>query len=87
MDLFDAKILCLQKMKEHGLVQKGWSIKGNSRLRRIVGQCSYKTKEIILGVVYVEHNDEQEVLETILHEIAHALVGIGHGHDYVWRKK
>ena len=28
-----------------------------------------------------------EVKDTILHEIAHALVGPGHGHDRVWRAK
>ena len=32
------------------------------------------------------HSDD-EVLDTILHEIAHALVGPQHGHDAVWRAK
>ena len=31
--------------------------------------------------------DDAAVENTILHEIAHALVGRGHGHDYVWRSK
>jgi hypothetical protein len=30
-------------------------------------------------------NSEPEVRNTILHEIAHALVGPSHGHDGVWR--
>ena len=33
-----------------------------------------------------EH-DPDEVRDTILHEIAHALVGPGHGHDAVWKAK
>jgi Zn finger protein HypA/HybF involved in hydrogenase expression len=32
-------------------------------------------------------NSEQEVKNTLLHEIAHALVGPHHGHDRVWRAK
>ncbi len=32
-------------------------------------------------------HSEDEVLDTILHEIAHALVGPQHGHDAVWRAK
>lgn len=30
---------------------------------------------------------EKEVTNTILHEIAHAIVGAKHGHDRVWRAK
>jgi predicted SprT family Zn-dependent metalloprotease len=32
-------------------------------------------------------NDEAKVKDTILHEIAHALVGAGHGHNHVWKRK
>ena len=32
-------------------------------------------------------NSETEIRQTMLHEIAHALVGAGHGHDAVWRRK
>ena len=31
--------------------------------------------------------DEKHVLDTILHEIAHALVGSHHKHDAVWKAK
>lgn len=51
-----------------------------------LGTCSYQKKEIRLSKWYVELNDEAEVRDTILHEIAHALSyerhgskGIGHG--------
>lgn len=30
-------------------------------------------------------NPEQEVRNTLLHEIAHAMVGPGHNHDHVWK--
>jgi predicted SprT family Zn-dependent metalloprotease len=42
---------------------------------------------IELSKHYVLRNPEHEVLDTILHEIAHALVGPGHGHDEVWKAK
>lgn len=55
-----------------------------------LGTCSYQKKEIRLSKWYVELNDEAEVRDTILHEIAHALSyerhgskGIGHGR--LWR--
>ena len=30
---------------------------------------------------------DDHVIDTLLHEIAHALVGHKHGHDAVWRRK
>jgi predicted SprT family Zn-dependent metalloprotease len=33
----------------------------------------------------VELNDEAKVRDTILHEIAHAMVGRLHGHDFKWK--
>jgi predicted SprT family Zn-dependent metalloprotease len=29
---------------------------------------------------------QESITDTLLHEIAHALVGEGHGHDYTWRR-
>jgi predicted SprT family Zn-dependent metalloprotease len=34
----------------------------------------------------VELNTEARIENTILHEIAHALVGCGHGHDLTWKR-
>ena len=34
-----------------------------------------------------EHVSEREFMDTAAHEVAHALVGPGHGHDAVWRRK
>mgnify|MGYP006434589919 FL=1 len=42
---------------------------------------------IKLSRYLVALNGETEVRQTMLHEIAHALVGCGHGHDAVWRRK
>ena len=71
-------------MRQHGLI--GWRIKLDHARRR-AGQCDYNTKVISLSRLYVRAADKDHIRDTILHEIAHALVGPSHGHDAVWRKK
>ena len=50
------------------------------------GVCRYGRKEITLSVTYCLNASREEVLDTVLHEIAHAMVGPGHQHDNVWKK-
>jgi len=57
----------------------------NAKVR--FGYCSYRKKVISLSKHLVMMNSEEQVVDTILHEIAHAIVGRGHGHDHVWRAK
>ena len=57
----------------------------NAKVR--FGCCNFRKKEISLSRELALLNDEKNVLDTILHEIAHAVVGKGHGHDRVWRAK
>lgn len=53
-----------------------------------MGLCVYQCRSIELSIYLVERdNSWDEIRDTILHEIAHALVGAGHGHDRVWKKK
>lgn len=63
----------------------GWRITVSSRMNRALGKCRYRSKTIQLSPAHVQLNDAEKVRETVLHEIAHALVGPGHGHDHVWR--
>ena len=76
--------LATELMNAHGLV--GWRIKLDHARRR-AGQCDYSNKTISLSRLYVRHADIDHIRDTILHEIAHALVGPRHGHDSVWRQK
>lgn len=57
----------------------------NAKVR--FGCCNYRTKTISLSKHLVAMNDEAKVTDTILHEIAHAIVGKKHNHDFVWRAK
>jgi predicted SprT family Zn-dependent metalloprotease len=86
MLLSDAKTLAVNLMRTHNLIQNGWVFKFDNAKRRF-GCCNYRTKTISLSKHLVEINEIGRVRNTILHEIAHALVGRGHGHDDVWKRK
>jgi predicted SprT family Zn-dependent metalloprotease len=83
-----AKELATQLLATHGLAE--WQFAFNTNKRR-AGVCRYPARGrpgcIELSRHYVLRNPEDEVRDTILHEIAHALVGHGHGHDEVWKAK
>jgi predicted SprT family Zn-dependent metalloprotease len=70
----------------HGLAAQGWTVKlDNARTR--AGQCRHRERVIQLSRYLTEAHTPDEVRNTVLHEIAHALVGAGNGHNDVWRRK
>jgi predicted SprT family Zn-dependent metalloprotease len=75
---------CRRLMLQHSLA--AWSLRLSSAARRL-GSCSYRTRTIRLSRHLLLNNPWPEVRETMLHEIAHALVGQAHGHDAVWKAK
>ena len=79
-----ARGVALELMALHGL--QGWTFCFNRR-KRTLGLCRYQEKAIELSVYLIDRNGTEEIRDTILHEIAHALVGAGHGHDTVWKAK
>lgn len=76
--------LALELMGFHGLTD--WTF-GFNRRKRSMGLCLYKLRAIELSVYFVRRNNHEEIRDTILHEIAHALVGPEHGHNSVWKQK
>jgi predicted SprT family Zn-dependent metalloprotease len=86
MNLLQAQELAKQLMTQHGLTQQGWRFEFDYAKRRF-GVCKYGPKVIGLSRPLTDANDVLRVKDTILHEIAHALVGVGHGHDSVWKRK
>ena len=86
MNLQQAKKLAIEQMDKHGLLDLGWSFEYDNAKSRF-GVCRYRLKVIGLSMPLVSANEEAAVRDTILHEIAHALVGTGHGHDSVWKAK
>jgi predicted SprT family Zn-dependent metalloprotease len=86
MDLYKAQQLAVNLMDKHNLFEKGWRFSFDTARRRF-GCCNYSYKQITLSKALVLVNDEARVKNTILHEIAHAIVGRGHGHNNVWKRK
>ncbi len=80
----EALRLALELLATHGL--HGWSFAFN-RSKLNMGLCRYGPRVIELSTHFVERNPAGAVRDTLLHEIAHALVGPGHGHDAVWKAK
>jgi len=69
-------------MAAHGL--RDWTLVFD-RAKRRAGICRYDRRQIGLSAPLTLLHDEADVRDTVLHEIAHALVGARHGHDAVWR--
>jgi predicted SprT family Zn-dependent metalloprotease len=63
-----------------------WSFVYNRR-KRAMGFCCFSHRTIELSIHFVANNDPEAIVDTLLHEIAHALVGPKHGHDAVWKAK
>ena len=51
------------------------------------GVCRPAEKRIGLAVSYCHRATRADIVDTLLHEIAHAIVGVHHQHDAVWRAK
>jgi predicted SprT family Zn-dependent metalloprotease len=85
MDLLAAKATALLEMSTHGLLRDGWKFKFN-RARLSFGVCSYRTRTIKLSAPLTELNQDDQVLNTIRHEIAHALTPGDH-HGPAWKQK
>jgi hypothetical protein len=47
--------------------------------------CKYRTKRIEIAEYYARNSSPESVLDTLLHEIAHAIAGPKAGHGPVWK--
>ena len=88
MKLTEAETLARSLMEQHGV---GHVPFGFDNSRRRLGVAVFTRGAEPLRMTLSRHvtflSPEAEVRDTILHEIAHLLVGSGHGHDWVWRAK
>jgi len=97
----EATRMAKQMMAEHGLTAKGWTFKLNTNRSRL-GVCKYGKvmRNRFTGQVIVTHPIQRIEISiyciqagldtfrnTMLHEIAHALVGPGHNHNAIWKAK
>lgn len=84
MDINKAIALAKTIMGNHSEL-KNWKVTSNNR-KRAFGICSYGKSQIELSSVLVPIMTDKAILDTIIHEIAHALTR-GHNHDNVWKRK
>jgi len=85
MDANKLWMMATDCLRHFGLEQQGWKLGWNNR-KSSLGCCRGGRRVIELSRPYAVLNNEDEMLDTVLHEIAHAIVGTGHGHDLRWKK-
>ena len=69
-----------QLFSQHGL--ENWSFRFDHAKSR-AGMCDYSKKVISISRRYARTASQSQIKNTLLHEIAHALVGHSHGHDAI----
>ena len=85
-DLMIASSTAQALLREHGLHAQGWRFAWNANKTRN-GVCRHSTKKIEASHVLSRLRTDEQVRQTLLHEVAHALVGPSHGHDNAWLAK
>ena len=82
MLLHDAQKLARKLMDSNGL--QDWALAFDTGTRRF-GACWYNQRKITLSKELVRINHHDAVKDTILHEIAHAMLPEYCGHNSTWR--
>ena len=82
VDLHQALTGARELLTLHGL--DGWTV-GLDNAKTRAGACHFGAQTISLSRPLTRLRSPNQVRDTVLHEIAHALVGPAHGHDAVWR--
>ena len=84
MDCSTAATLARELMNAHGIdVPFGWNRRSKTfGVTTFVGGVPVS---IELSSLFVAINEESEVRDVILHEIAHAKVGVLAGHGWMWK--
>lgn len=80
----DALLLGAQLLIDHGLGD--WKVGAHNK-RRVLADCNNRAKTIRYSKNFLTIATREDFIGVTLHEIAHALVGPGHGHDNVFKRK
>lgn len=62
----------------------GWKVIFEHSISR-AGRCRHDEKTISYGVPFLLYASDAERANTVLHEVAHAITGAGHGHELTWK--
>lgn len=83
MNLQDFKEFAEEYKNSLGL--HSYSIDFNNAKRQH-GQCNYMLRKLIFSRYFIENNTQEKILNTLIHECAHALTK-GSGHGLAWKRK
>lgn len=85
MNRIEAHKITKSELEKYGL--KDWGVRLSTNINDgFLGLCSYKDNVIILNAHHVDIHSDQDVINTIKHEVAHALCP-KQGHNEIWRNK
>src|SRR5271156_5554498 len=82
MDLKELEAVASREFLKHGL--HGWTF-GFGNTKRRLGVCKYRSKHIEIAEYHALNNPIETVLDTLFHEIAHAIAGPAARHGPVWK--
>ena len=82
MDLKDLEAIASTELSKQGL--QDWSFRLVDTKRRL-GACKFRLKRIEIAEFYARNSPPNTVLDTLLHEIAHALAGPVARHGPAWK--
>ncbi len=85
MDLDRLRTAAKSLLVEEGLWDQGWRFVLSNKHKSVFGVCVYKPKHVIVTHYYAERAPEADVLDTLKHEVAHAITGHANGHNAIWR--
>ena len=69
-------------MDEHGLT--GWTLAFGEARKRL-GDCHFRHHVIRISRTHALEGGEEQIRDTVLREIAHAIAGHGAGHGPLWK--
>ena len=91
MTIEQVQKICHKVAAAHGY-ELNCPITANSRFRTTLGRVQYDVQGLIsieFSTIHLSNDSDAAVVDTILHELAHAFVyleyGLGHGHDEIFR--
>lgn len=63
-----------------------WTFEVSTRAKRRLAATKYDKQTISLSAWLLDNHDEERILLTVRHELAHAILGPGYGHGDRWRE-
>ena len=81
---YDAQNMCDVELRRFGLWEQNWRTNFTKNTEYIAA-CYHDSKRIVISIPALNARSEAELKKTILHEIAHAIVGYDAAHGPEWK--